>query len=146
MKILNILILFFLSAFLNAQSPQNITIQSCTNPDANGTYTKGPDKFGCDCYDKDSDNTSIYSSGSTFRYDPTFSCSDLPYSKADCLVSSASCNDILSGDTACSSCAIQAVLANNNIPTLSQWGLIILGFCLAIIGFVAVQRKRVSIA
>lgn len=44
-----------------------------------------------------------------------------------------------------STSASQCIPVNNNIPTLSQWGLILLGLCLSILGLVAVRQKFFSV-
>jgi hypothetical protein len=137
-------IFFLCTLSMFAQGPNNLIIESCTDRDviANGTYTKAISTNGCDCYDRDGENGRIvWSQGSDgFFYESNKLCNDNE-SKVSAQFPiknmNAECNNILAGSSSNTCIVVEA----QNIPSLSQWAIIILSILMVILGVTAVFKK-----
>ncbi|MEZ4887114.1 MAG: IPTL-CTERM sorting domain-containing protein [Chitinophagales bacterium] len=116
--------------------PDSFTITGCTNSGANmdGTYTRSAtDLEGCPCYERITDNRAIgyYSIANEWAYSinpcATFAAVLAVYGYTDCDITTAT-------TSACDPATTLTVAGGADVPTLSQWGLIVLALLLMTAG------------
>ncbi len=130
-------ILFFSTVSVFGQ-PNSFTISGCSSISgaANGSYTRSAtDVNGCPCYEK-ADNTAVYfrPSGNSWAYS-SGSCTAI--SAGELYTYNGGCDIAIAGF---GNCDPAATLINiqypSGVPTLSEWGLIILALLLMTLGTV----------
>lgn len=147
-------IIVFTSA-IYGQGPNAINVYLCDSEGrvaaANGTYTKGVDVNGCDCYDKDGETGRIVyvATGLTsFQYEAGKNCSDGDMiGSSDEIQTNSNCRNILDPNANWrGTCVFEALSdpPSTPIPTLSQWALVILGTSLLIVGVIFSKERKTS--
>jgi hypothetical protein len=128
----------------NIEVPRSIIVESCESMEFNGTYTIGVTVNGYECYNKEEGN------GSIFYYENTM---EFQYSEMNCESNpkgSKSDDNTIAFVTEPGPNILEATPANGclvignfsiPIPTLSQWGFIILGIIVLLFGIIVIRKE-----
>ena len=125
---------------------QDILISNCggISDQYAGEYLRGPDFNDagglCHCYEKEGGGI-IYWDFGKWEVASGGNCTDGYLTQGKPIHNGTDCTDFWNFTTTFE-CEITAL--PDNIPTLSQWGLIILGLCFFILGLVAIRQKSVA--